>query len=297
MNEGPAGHGLERAHRLGDGEPLPPPGLEGARSRQQHAGRFLWPAGRHALESEAAARRSIRASSTTRWTCATGSGMQTVWSKSPTPTAVIHTAAQPSHDLAAQRPFEDFDVNAGGTLNLLEAMRRHCPEAPLVHMSTNKVYGDAPNRIKLVDLRHPLGLRRSGVRQGHPGDVLHRPVQALAVRRVEGWPETSWCRSTAGTSDMPTCCLRGGCLTGPAHSGGGAPRLSRLPRQDERDWRHVLRLRLRGQAGPRQHPLARRGAVRRGVHRIAPGRRGLQHRRRPRTTPARFWRPLPAPRR
>ena len=65
--------------------------------------------------------------------------------------AVIHTAAQPSHDLAAKRPFEDFDVNAGGTMNLLEAMRRHCPASPLVHMSTNKVYGDAPNRIKLVD--------------------------------------------------------------------------------------------------------------------------------------------------
>ena len=65
------------------------------------------------------------------------------------PQAVIHAAAQPSHDLAAQRPFDDFDVNACGTLNLLEGMRRYCPEAPLVHFSSNKVYGDAPNRIRL----------------------------------------------------------------------------------------------------------------------------------------------------
>ena len=58
------------------------------------------------------------------------------------PALVVHTAAQPSHDLAASRPFDDFDVNAGGTLNLLEAVRRHAPEAVFVHMSTNKVYGN-----------------------------------------------------------------------------------------------------------------------------------------------------------
>src|SRR6202045_71053 len=67
------------------------------------------------------------------------------------PDAIIHTAAQPSHDLAASRPFDDFDVNAGGTLNLLEAARRWCPEAPFVHMSTNKVYGDGPNQLNLVE--------------------------------------------------------------------------------------------------------------------------------------------------
>jgi CDP-paratose 2-epimerase len=133
------------------------------------------------------------------------------------PTAVIHTAAQPSHDLAAQRPFEDFDVNAGGTLNLLEAMRRTCPEAPLVHLSTNKVYGDAPNRIKLTD---------RGTRWDY-GDPAF----------VDGIPETFSIdqskHSLFGASKLagdimvqeygryhglPTCCLRGGCLTGPAHS-------------------------------------------------------------------------------
>ena len=61
--------------------------------------------------------------------------------------AVIHCAAQPSHDLAKDRPFDDFEVNATGTLNLLEAARRHSPEAPFIFMSTNKVYGDAPNEL------------------------------------------------------------------------------------------------------------------------------------------------------
>src|SRR5262249_25580123 len=68
------------------------------------------------------------------------------------PSAIVHCAAQPSHDLAASRPFEDFDINAVGTLNLLEAARRYCQESPFVHMSTNKVYGDAPNEIPLVEL-------------------------------------------------------------------------------------------------------------------------------------------------
>src|SRR5438128_1062030 len=65
---------------------------------------------------------------------------------------VIHAAAQPSHDLAATRPYDDFEVNAVGTLNLLESCRRHCPETVFIQMSTNKVYGDAPNRIPLIEL-------------------------------------------------------------------------------------------------------------------------------------------------
>lgn len=67
------------------------------------------------------------------------------------PDAIVHAAAQPSHDLAAQRPFDDFDVNAVGTLNLLEAARRGCPESPFVLLSTNKVYGDAPNEIAMKE--------------------------------------------------------------------------------------------------------------------------------------------------
>src|SRR3982750_1286899 len=65
------------------------------------------------------------------------------------PGLIVHAAAQPSHDLAAQRPFDDFDVNAVGTLNLLEAARQFKPDAVFVYMSTNKVYGDRPNTIAL----------------------------------------------------------------------------------------------------------------------------------------------------
>src|SRR6267143_2139581 len=68
------------------------------------------------------------------------------------PSVIVHCAAQPSHDLAARMPFEDFDVNAGGTLNMLEATRRFCAECPFVFMSTNKVYGDSPNYLPLREL-------------------------------------------------------------------------------------------------------------------------------------------------
>ena len=68
------------------------------------------------------------------------------------PALIVHAAAQPSHELAARIPFDDFDVNAAGTLNVLEAARRSCPEAPFIHLSTNKVYGDRPNAIRLKEL-------------------------------------------------------------------------------------------------------------------------------------------------
>src|SRR5580658_8910094 len=68
------------------------------------------------------------------------------------PDLLVHTAAQPSHDLAASRPFDDFDVNACGTLNLLESVRNYAPDCTFVHMSTNKVYGDRPNTIRLKEL-------------------------------------------------------------------------------------------------------------------------------------------------
>src|SRR5947209_4876883 len=67
------------------------------------------------------------------------------------PDAIVHTAAQPSHDLAAKMPFEDFHTNAVGTMNLLESARRHTPEAVFLHMSTNKVYGDVPNELPLAE--------------------------------------------------------------------------------------------------------------------------------------------------
>src|SRR5439155_11165240 len=81
------------------------------------------------------------------------------------PGLVVHCAAQPSHDLAARRPFDDFEVNASGTLNLLEGARRSCPESPFVFLSTNKVYGDAPNELPRVGLesRYDYADERDGI--------------------------------------------------------------------------------------------------------------------------------------
>src|SRR4051794_34555906 len=76
---------------------------------------------------------------------------------------VIHTAAQPSHDWAVRDPLTDFDVNAGGTLNILQNVREHCIEAPFIHCSTNKVYGDRPNSLPFVELE-----TRYELADGHP---------------------------------------------------------------------------------------------------------------------------------
>ena len=134
------------------------------------------------------------------------------------PHAIIHTAAQPSHDLAASRPFDDFDVNAVGTLNLLEAVRIACPESPFVHMSTNKVYGDAPNRLNLVEkeLRWDYADPEyaNGIKETFSIDQsmhsLFGASKAAADLLVQEYGRYF---------QMPTCCLRGGCLTGPNHSG------------------------------------------------------------------------------
>jgi CDP-paratose 2-epimerase len=134
------------------------------------------------------------------------------------PDAVIHTAAQPSHDRAAAIPFEDFDTNAVGTLNLLEAVRRACPESPFIHMSTNKVYGDLPNSIALeeqetrwdyADPAYANGIAESfSIDQSKHSLFGASKVAADVMVQEYG-----------RYFDMPTCCLRGGCLTGPNHSG------------------------------------------------------------------------------
>ena len=134
------------------------------------------------------------------------------------PDAVIHTAAQPSHDLAAKRPFDDFDVNSGGTLNLLEAMRSFCPESPLVHLSTNKVYGDAPNRIRLKELPMRWDYDDpeyiNGISEMCTIDQSKHSL--FGASKVAG---DIMVQEYGQYFGMPTCCLRGGCLTGPAHSG------------------------------------------------------------------------------
>ena len=134
------------------------------------------------------------------------------------PDAIVHTAAQPSHDLAASRPFDDFDVNAVGTLNLLEAARRTCPESPFVHMSTNKVYGDAPNFLNLVEKETRWDYADAEFRDGikETFSIDHSTHSIFGASKVAA---DVMVQEYGRYFQMPTCCLRGGCLTGPNHSG------------------------------------------------------------------------------
>lgn len=134
------------------------------------------------------------------------------------PSAIVHTAAQPSHDLAASRPFDDFDVNAVGTLNLLEAARNHVTDSPFVHMSTNKVYGDAPNEIALRELEkrwdYADATYADGIRETFRIDQSKHSVFGASKAAAD-----IMVQEYGRYFGMPTCCLRGGCLTGPNHSG------------------------------------------------------------------------------
>jgi CDP-paratose 2-epimerase len=134
------------------------------------------------------------------------------------PDAIVHTAAQPSHDLAASRPFDDFDVNAVGTLNLLEAARQACGQSPFVHMSTNKVYGDAPNRIRLKELPtrwdYDDPQYADGIRETFSIDYSKHSLFGASKVAADVMVQ-----EYGRYFSMPTCCLRGGCLTGPNHSG------------------------------------------------------------------------------
>ena len=134
------------------------------------------------------------------------------------PDSIVHTAAQPSHDRAAAIPFDDFDTNAVGTLNLLEAARRHAPEAPFVHMSTNKVYGDAPNEIPLVEFETRWDYADQAFANGIPETFrIDRCKHSLfGASKVAG---DVMVQEYGRYFGLPTCCLRGGCLTGPSHSG------------------------------------------------------------------------------
>ena len=134
------------------------------------------------------------------------------------PDAVVHTAAQPSHDLAARVPFEDFDTNAVGTLNVLEAMRQAVPTSPLVHMSTNKVYGDAPNELPLDELETRWDYARAEDKPGIAEDfrIDQSKHSLFGASKVAA---DVMVQEYGRYFGMKTCCLRGGCLTGPNHSG------------------------------------------------------------------------------
>ena len=132
--------------------------------------------------------------------------------------AVVHCAAQPSHDKAREIPFVDFDVNAVGTLNLLEANRRFSAESPFVHMSTNKVYGDAPNEIPLVELETRWEFSEAAFAKGIP-ETLRIDRSKHSLFGASKVAADIMVQEYGRYFDMPTCCLRGGCLTGPSHSG------------------------------------------------------------------------------
>ncbi len=134
------------------------------------------------------------------------------------PDAIVHTAAQPSHDRAAAIPFDDFDTNAVGTLNLLEAVRQACPEAPFAHMSTNKVYGDKPNSIKLKELEtrwdYDDALYADGIKEDFSIDQSKHSLFGASKVAADVMVQ-----EYGRYFGIPTCCLRGGCLTGPNHTG------------------------------------------------------------------------------
>jgi CDP-paratose 2-epimerase len=134
------------------------------------------------------------------------------------PDVIVHTAAQPSHDRAAAIPFDDFDTNAGGTLNLLEAARRSCPESPFVHMSTNKVYGDLPNTIALKELDQRWDYADPAFEHGIP-ETLSIDQSKHSLFGASKVAADVMVQEYGRYFQMPTCCLRGGCLTGPNHSG------------------------------------------------------------------------------
>lgn len=134
------------------------------------------------------------------------------------PDAIVHTAAQPSHDLAAKMPFADFDTNAVGTMNMLEATRQFVPESPFVHMSTNKVYGDAPNFLPLKELdtrwEYADAADLGGIRETLSIDQCKHSLFGASKVAAD-----IMVQEYGRYFGMPTCCLRGGCLTGPNHSG------------------------------------------------------------------------------
>ena len=135
------------------------------------------------------------------------------------PDLIIHTAAQPSHDRAAAIPFRRFrSERARARCILLEAARRSCPESPFIHMSTNKVYGDRPNTIALEELETRFDYADPAFENGIPEDfsIDQSKHSLFGASKVAA---DVMVQEYGRYFNMPTCCLRGGCLTGPNHSG------------------------------------------------------------------------------
>lgn len=131
---------------------------------------------------------------------------------------VIHCAAQPSHDWAAQEPFTDFEINANGTLNLLESFRKYSPDGVFIFTSTNKVYGDSPNNLPLIE-----GKTRFELDGNHPyyqgiNESMSIDQSKHSLFGVSKASADLLVQEYGRYFNLKTVCFRGGCLTGPAHS-------------------------------------------------------------------------------
>ena len=134
------------------------------------------------------------------------------------PDAIVHAAAQPAHDLATSRPFDDFEVNAVGTLNLLEATRRFCKESPFVFLSTNKVYGEGPNLLPLAELEtrwdYASKQHCAGIDETMPIDATLHSLFGVSKAAAD-----LLVQEYGRHFGIPTVCFRAGCLTGAEHAG------------------------------------------------------------------------------
>ncbi|MBL9079569.1 MAG: NAD-dependent epimerase/dehydratase family protein [Planctomycetes bacterium] len=132
---------------------------------------------------------------------------------------IVHTAAQPSHDWAAREPHTDFTINANGTLNLLELTRQHCPDAVFVFTSTNKVYGDTPNRLPLVEEATRWELRQHAFAEHGIDETMSIDGTMHSLFGASKVAADVLVQEYGRYFGMKTACFRGGCLTGPGHSG------------------------------------------------------------------------------
>ena len=166
------------------------------------AGTSSAPTPRRAWRREELAPRLRAATRITTSTSATATAIEQIFDEyGPTSSSSIHTAAQPSHDWAARDPHTDFTVNANGTLTLLDATRRFCPDAAFIFTSTNKVYGDRPNALPLVEQETRWEIDAgASVPRRHRRDDEHRRARSTRCSARRRWPPTCWCRNTAGTS-------------------------------------------------------------------------------------------------
>ena len=165
---------------------------------------------------------------------------------------IIHCAAQPSHDKARDIPFLDFEVNALGTMKLLEATRQHCPDAVFVFMSTNKVYGDAPNEMPMKELATRYDYARTEDFDGVDENCrIDRTMHSLfgASKTAADLVAQEYGRYFG----MKVGMFRGGCLTGPTHSGRGAAWIFVLPGESGADGRKIFGIWIQGKTGSRQY--------------------------------------------